>query len=903
MFNLASLGAGNYSQITLNLQLTGIVQETSPGVRTYNLTSFPFVDVTGGVLTNATASLGLPAGVNVTTDFTQYGFTQALAGTPSYTLVFTNNTVPQVSFVPVSYVQPDILFSVNNKVAIDNFGWVYTDTTVTVNNTGQAATGNLDANLTYFGLYVPYTWNQSSSSTLISTQETNTTTSYMLSLPSIAAGGSAQLLLHLKTWGMINEFTAGTYTYNLTNFPIVGIPGGGLYNATSLISLPVATTVSSDLTQYGFVQQPPANPTYEQFFTEYTEPVPTVYSVNFTATSSDNFGLFQIDSVQRTVGMAGDGSVLVTDTVSITNFDTQDLSTFNLTLPISGQYSLKMGWVDGGYITLSDGLITLPVPISASSLQNLVIQYTLPSSAVKDNSGTITIDLGAGALNYTNLVQSYSVIFSFPSGTVAQASTPTSFVNQSVMPEVVLTAKVPLGWNLYLAAPAIVGLLIAAVFIFFLYRRANLEPFEEDGVSIIQAKADVITSLLEQYRLRGEGFSSFDDYSAKRRSLEEEKTKVDARLQEYKVKGAEGQGSEVPLREDGRGGRPPGATLQGGQGLPGGVPGDQAVSEGLRRQDSRSSSWRPSPRTSSRRLSRSRHRQSLLNNRVLESFAAAAAPSLGQGGDERGQEPLHLLHVVLKGLHDLLGADGPVGPDVVVGHHGHRHVAHPLLSGQVHLGHQGHPYHMGTPGLEQRRLRPGAETGPFDADVGPPPMESQRESPALGMGHLAHLRAEGVRERNVGDLASIVEGALSLLGHVYELVGEDDLARLYFGLQAAYGRGGDDAGDAQLLQGPDVCPVVDPVRWDPVALPVPGYEGHLPAFEVAQGHPVRRVAEGRVHLDLLGVPEHGDVVDAGASDDAYLRFQPKSEASCSAALFIHDSPEAFGLAFLTRPSR
>lgn len=537
MFNLASLGAGNYSQITLNLQLTGIVQETSPGVRTYNLTSFPFVDVTGGVLTNATASIGLPAGVDVTTDFTQYGFTQALAGTPSYTLVFTNNTVPQVSFVPVSYVQPDILFSVNNTVAIDGFGWVHTDTTVTVNNTGQAATGNLDANLTYFGLYVPYTWNQSSSSTLISTQETNDTTSYILSLPSIAAGGSAQLLLHLKTWGMINEFTAGTYTYNLTNFPIVDIPGGGLDNATSVISLPVGTTVSSALTQYGFVQQPPANPTYEQFFTDYTEPVPTVYLVNFTATSSDNFGLFQIDSVQRTVGMAGDGSVLVTEIVSITNFDTQDLSTFNLTLPISGQYSLKMGWVDGGYITLSDGLITLPVPISASSLQNLVIQYTLPSSAVKDNSGTITIDLGAGALNYTNLVQSYSVIFSFPSGTVAQASTPTSFVNQSVMPEVVLTAKVPLGWNLYLAAPAIVGLLIAAVFIFFLYRRANLEPFEEDGVSIIQAKAAVITSLLEQYRLRGEGFSSFDDYSAKRRSLEEEKTKVNARLQEYKVKG------------------------------------------------------------------------------------------------------------------------------------------------------------------------------------------------------------------------------------------------------------------------------------------------------------------------------------------------------------------------------
>jgi hypothetical protein len=535
IFSLDSLTAGNSSQIVLNLQLTGMVQETSPGVKTYNLTSFPFVSISGGLLFNATAFLVLPPGVNVTSDLTAYGYFQSLPGTPTYTLQFTNNTVPQVSFVPVSYVQPEILFSVNNTVSIDNFGWIYTDTAVTVNNTGQAASGILSANLTYFGLYVPYTWSQSSSGTLVSTQATNDTTSYLLSLPSIEAGGSAQLLLHLKTWGMVNEFTDGAYTYNLTNFPIVTIPGGALFNATSLISLPVATTVSSDLTQYGFVQQAPANPTYEQIYTDYSVPIPSVLLVNFTASSAD-FGLFQINRVQRTVGMAGDGSVLITDTISITNNDTQDLSSINLTLAASGQYTLKEGYVDGGSISLSSGIISLPVPISALSRQNLVIQYELPSSAVKDNSGTLTIDIGSGALRYSNLVQSYSVIFSFPSGTVAQASTPTMFVNQTVMPAVVLTAKVPLGWNLYLATPAIVGLLIAAVFIFFLYRRTDLQPFEEDGISIIQAKAAVITSLLEQYRLRGEGFAPFDDYSAKRKSLEEEKTKVTARLQDYKAR-------------------------------------------------------------------------------------------------------------------------------------------------------------------------------------------------------------------------------------------------------------------------------------------------------------------------------------------------------------------------------
>jgi hypothetical protein len=264
-------------------------------------------------------------------------------------------------------------------------------------------------------------------------------------------------------------------------------------------------------------------------------PIPYVVLVNFTSSTAD-FGLFQILSLERTISMAGDGSVLVTDVLSINNTDTQDVSSLNLTLATSGQYRLREGYVDGGIIDLTSGTASLPVPISANSLQTLTIQYELLSSAVTDKAGTLTIIVGSAALSYANLVQSYSVVYDFPSGTVVQALTPTSFVNQTSMPVVELAAKVPLGWNLYLATPAIVGLLIAAVFIFFLYRRTDLQPFEDDGISIIRAKSDVITSLLEQYRLRGEGFSPFDDYSAKRKALEEEKTKVMARLQDYRAR-------------------------------------------------------------------------------------------------------------------------------------------------------------------------------------------------------------------------------------------------------------------------------------------------------------------------------------------------------------------------------
>ncbi|MGA1975535.1 MAG: hypothetical protein ABSG92_07860 [Conexivisphaerales archaeon] len=535
-FDLNSTGAGNDTVLTFTLTLAGMVQEPSPGVRTYNLTNFPDVQVSGGVYSNATAILTLPGGVTPTTNMSQYGYTQLEFPVQYYYEQFYNNTVPQVEYVPVSYPESDLLYFVNNTVTVDNFGWVYIDTLVTINNTGQSGTGTLPLNMTFYGSYQPYLWNESSSVPVSSTQLGNGIESYIFNLPSIVAGGSGQLLFHMKTWGTVNEYTAGTYTYNLTTFPTVDIQGALLYNATSTISLPSGATLSSDLSPYYFVQLPPSNPVYEQIWnTTYIAPSTMVIPVNFTASSPD-FNLFQITSLERTIGLAGDGSVLVTDHLSITNYDTQALSEINLTLPASGQYEMREGLVNGGIVDLSAGTITLPVSIAATSMQDFVITYELPRSAVSDNGGTLTINLGAGALNYSQLVQDYSVIFGFPSGTVAQASTPTSFVNQTTMPSVVITAKVPLGWNLYLATPVIVGILIAGLFVFFLYRRRNIQPIEEEGISIVKAKSDVIISLLEQCRLRGEGFSSFEEYSTRRKALEEEKSKVALRLQDFRAK-------------------------------------------------------------------------------------------------------------------------------------------------------------------------------------------------------------------------------------------------------------------------------------------------------------------------------------------------------------------------------
>jgi hypothetical protein len=222
-FNLGNITAGNSTQISFSLTLVGMVQAPTAGVRTYSLTNFPNVQIQGGVLANASSLIILPQGVNVTSDLTQFGYVQPTPGTLRYTQVFSNSTIPQVSIVPVSYVIPDILYLTDNKVSIDNFGWVYLDTVVTMNNTAPSDSGTLPLNMTFFGLNVPYTWNMSSSSSVTGVQTSSNTTSYNFNVPSIAAGGSSQFLFHLKMWGTINEFSSGTYTYNLTTFPIVKI--------------------------------------------------------------------------------------------------------------------------------------------------------------------------------------------------------------------------------------------------------------------------------------------------------------------------------------------------------------------------------------------------------------------------------------------------------------------------------------------------------------------------------------------------------------------------------------------------------------------------------------------------------------------------------------------------------
>ena len=86
------------------------------------------------------------------------------------------------------------------------------------------------------------------------------------------------------------------------------------------------------------------------------------------------------------------------------------------------------------------------------------------------------------------------------------------------------------------------------------------------------------------------------------------------------------------------------------------------------------------------------------------------------------------------------------------------------------------------------------------------------------------------------------------------------------GDQRADGAGSQHLPDAHGPQGPEVGPVVDPVRGEPVVAPVTGDEGDAAALEVADHDVVAGVAERGGHPHALGVVE--ELIEAGPADDA-----------------------------------
>ena len=170
------------------------------------------------------------------------------------------------------------------------------------------------------------------------------------------------------------------------------------------------------------------------------------------------------------------------------------------------------------------------------------------------------------------------------------------------------------------------------------------------------------------------------------------------------------------------------------------------------------------------------------------------------------------------------------------------------------------------------RLGAGGEGRAVHADIGAAVVNTSPGGPGFLGQQGTQTGGDGIGERDVGDDAPAKEGVvLAAAGAVKELIGQDDVARLVFLLQAAHGGDGDDPAHVQGAQRPDVGTVIEFGGQDAVPFAVPWQEKHSPAGQRAADDFVRRRAERRVHLDLLAVGESVDVIEAGAADDADSR--------------------------------
>src|SRR5581483_440627 len=96
-------------------------------------------------------------------------------------------------------------------------------------------------------------------------------------------------------------------------------------------------------------------------------------------------------------------------------------------------------------------------------------------------------------------------------------------------------------------------------------------------------------------------------------------------------------------------------------------------------------------------------------------------------------------------------------------------------------------------------------------------------------------------------------------GAVIELRRQKDISWRIFFLQATHRRDRDNPANVQRAQGVDVGPVIDFMRQNPMASPVPRQKIDLPSANLSANECVRRRSERRI-----------DIVFAGFSQFVYL---------------------------------
>src|SRR6266511_102301 len=117
-------------------------------------------------------------------------------------------------------------------------------------------------------------------------------------------------------------------------------------------------------------------------------------------------------------------------------------------------------------------------------------------------------------------------------------------------------------------------------------------------------------------------------------------------------------------------------------------------------------------------------------------------------------------------------------------------------------------------------------------------------------------------------LGAVIESVRPPARAVDELVAHHEVAAVQLAAERAGGARPEYPPDADLLQRPDVGPVVDRVRRKLVVAPVPGEKRDQRAGNLADDDRGRRLSVGRGDLDLFGAFQ--ERIETGAAEDSEL---------------------------------
>jgi hypothetical protein len=457
----------------------------------------------------------------------------------------------QGSFSNLSSTPDQTIFSysLNSTYVVNQFGWTSSVVSLDIHNTGAVASQPVPVSVAFPRFYYMTLWDYNVSGLSATPVLSLNTTFYNSTLPSIPAGGNLNVTIGMEFYGLVRSTGGGNYLFPITPVPIVTLPESRVTNATLYFTLPNTVQVVNalNLLQTNFTQIAGKPYSYRYSYTNLTNVYPFPVNVQFNSTNTATFAIFRISNLDRIIKYGLDGSIQVTDELTIMNNDSIELTSIQLTEPVTGTYQIAEGQIHASTYKLSSGVLNLPAPIPYQGVSVLDISYPLNRSSITQGSGGLEINLSRQGLIYPSLVGNYEVTTDLPSGSSVRFLGPSSFANVTSTPSVVLIANVPSEFLLRATFPVAVAGLVVILAVYAVYARGEKSGAEGEVDSVMERKKRIILGLLEDIRLRGEGFTPYAYFTDERKEFEAERNRLNAQINDLRAKAKKDKAYRSPV--------------------------------------------------------------------------------------------------------------------------------------------------------------------------------------------------------------------------------------------------------------------------------------------------------------------------------------------------------------------